>query len=158
LILIRCTSQTIIDLAEQQAQYLGLHTHRTRNFPAEGILCRRLLIHRRIVNSFFFHLTEILKLGPAIRGKLFIQLLNFPKHYLVLVITDEDVKYALISVEVHTEGMYETMSMVDIAWLDVRRIHGHDIAILAEIAPSQMDAPPDQKRHGTYEREFNSPR
>ena len=49
---------------------------------------------------------ELQKFGASARGWLYIQLLNFPSHYLVLVITDDEFRYALISVEVLTETMY----------------------------------------------------
>jgi mediator of RNA polymerase II transcription subunit 14 len=75
--------------------------------------------------------TEMTKLGPTARGTLYIQLSNFPTHYLVLVITDEEFRYALITAKVLTESMYANMVMEDIAWLDFRRIHGEDIIITA---------------------------
>jgi mediator of RNA polymerase II transcription subunit 14 len=82
---------------------------------------------------------EIQKLGPATRGVLYIQLSSFPSHYLVLVITDEEFRYALISVEVLTDTMYANMIMQDIGWLDVRRIHGEDIIISPQTDSSSGD-------------------
>lgn len=55
---------------------------------------------------------------------MYIKLANFPSHYLVLVITEEDFRYALISVKVLPDSMYGNMIMEDIGWLDVRRIRG----------------------------------
>jgi mediator of RNA polymerase II transcription subunit 14 len=72
---------------------------------------------------------EIQKLGPSARGMLYIQLANFPSHYLVLVITDEEFRYALISVDVLSESMYANMVMKDIGWLNIRRIHGDDVVV-----------------------------
>lgn len=43
----------------------------------------------------------------------------FPTHYLVLVVTDTDFRYALISVSIVPEG---NLVMEDIGWLDVERI------------------------------------
>ena len=63
------------------------------------------------------------KLGSEARGKLYIQLSNFPNHYLVLVVTDERFKYALITTTVLTESMFGGMTLEDIAWLDFDRIH-----------------------------------
>src|ERR1700731_1654240 len=91
--------QTITDLAEQKAQYLGLHTYRTRNFPSEGAPSSDMSAEPVVHQS-----AELLKLGPAARGTLFVQLSNFPDYYLVLVITDEDFRYALISVKAHTDS------------------------------------------------------
>ncbi|KAH7925939.1 MED14-domain-containing protein [Leucogyrophana mollusca] len=111
--LVRLRFATIIDLAEQKANYLGLQIFRQRNFSKE----------------------ELLKLGPSVRGSMYIQLANFPNHYLVLVITDEEFRYALISVKVLTDTMYCNMVMEDIGWLDVQRIRGdrgtgiHDIIV-----------------------------
>ena len=63
------------------------------------------------------------KLGPDVRGTLYIQLANFSNHYLVLVVTDERFRYALITTRILTESMYANMVLEDIAWLDVSRIH-----------------------------------
>lgn len=93
---------TITDSVEQKAKYLGFQVFRHRNFSKE----------------------EIQKLGPTARGTIYIQLARFPTHYLVLVITEEDFRYALISVKVLTDSMFANMIMEDIGWLDVRRIRG----------------------------------
>lgn len=68
--------------------------------------------------------SEIQKLGPAARGTMYIQLANFPTHYLVLVLTDEEFRYALISTKMLSDTMFGNMIMEDIGWLDVRRIRG----------------------------------
>ena len=57
---------------------------------------------------------------------MYIKLSNFPSHYLILVITEEDFRYALISVKVLQDSMYGNMIMEDIGWLDVRRIRGKE--------------------------------
>ncbi|KAG5652470.1 hypothetical protein H0H81_004878 [Sphagnurus paluster] len=114
--LARLRLHTITDLAEQKANYLGLQSFRRRNFNKE----------------------EIKKLGPSTRGTLFIQLSNFPNHYLVLVITDERFRYALITTRVLTESMFSNMVMEDIAWLDFERIHGEDVVISSHSSQSDM--------------------
>ena len=58
------------------------------------------------------------------RSLLYIQLMPFPTHYLVLVVTDTDFRYALISVRIVPEGIYQSLVMEDIGWLDVERICG----------------------------------
>ena len=82
-----------------------------------------------IVDSFLFHLltsvSELQKFGPAARGMMYIQLANFPTHYLVLVLTDEEFRYALISTKVLSDTMLGDMIMEDIGWLDVRRMQGN---------------------------------
>ncbi|KAF5388784.1 hypothetical protein D9757_005677 [Collybiopsis confluens] len=95
--------QTIIDLIEQKAQYLGLSSYRSRNF----------------------HHTELAKLGPH-RGLFYVQLESHPTHYLVVVITDEEFKYALINTEVVPDTLTHSMVMGDIAWLDFSRIKSED--------------------------------
>ncbi|KAN0076709.1 Mediator complex subunit MED14 domain containing protein [Tylopilus felleus] len=100
--LVRLRLNTIVDLVEQKASYLGFQVFQHRNFSKE----------------------ESQKLGLLARGMMYIKLANFPSHYLVLVITEEDFRYALISVKVLPDSMYGNMIMEDIGWLDVRRIRG----------------------------------
>lgn len=87
---------------------------------------------------------EMQKLGASARGWLFIQLSNFPSHYLVLVITDEEFRYALISVEIQTESMYANLLMKDIGWLDISRIHGEEVVVTSR--PDHPEASSGQKR------------
>lgn len=103
---------------EQKAKYLGFQVFRHRNFSAEGM---ELHLPCPLCGSCF---PEIKKLGPAAMGAMYIQLARFPTHYLVLVITEEDFRYALISVKVLSDTMFGNMIMEDIGWLDVRRIRG----------------------------------
>ncbi|KAJ7209599.1 mediator complex subunit MED14-domain-containing protein [Mycena pura] len=103
-ILIRLRLITITDLAEQKAVYLGLQCFRRRNFMSD----------------------EMVKLGQGARGAVYIQLSNFPNHYLVLVINDMEFRYAFISTEVVTGTMFGNLIMNEVAWLDVKRIHGDD--------------------------------
>lgn len=62
------------------------------------------------------------KLGPEHIWSLFIQLSNFPSHYLVLVVAEERFKYALITAKPIQNAPFTTMVMEDIAWLDFDRI------------------------------------
>lgn len=107
-----------MDLAEQKAAYLGLRTFRTRNFPKEG--------PHPFYNIFTLLLTfhaELMKLGPTARSTLYVQLAPFPGHHLVLVITDDGFRYALIHVvPAPPEASAGTLRMEDIGWLDVERI------------------------------------
>ncbi|KAI9442706.1 MED14-domain-containing protein [Lactarius indigo] len=100
--LTRLRIKTIVELAEQKANYLGLLTFRQRNFSRD----------------------EFIKFGVTVRGLLYIQLTPFPTHYLVLVVTDTDFRYALISVKIVPDSMYQSLVMEDIGWLDVERICG----------------------------------
>ena len=76
---------------------------------------------------------ELQKLGRQ-RGMLYIQLSSFPMHYLVVVITDQDFRYALISAQIVPGAMYTEMLMGDIGWLDVSRIHGGGLAAHQTVA------------------------
>ncbi|KAF9559893.1 MED14-domain-containing protein [Agrocybe pediades] len=101
--LYRLRINTIIDLAEQKANYLGLSNYRRRNIKAE----------------------DMSKAGLDANGAtLFIQLSNFQDHYLVLVVAEERFRYALITTKTITTESYMTMSLEDIAWLDFSRIRG----------------------------------
>lgn len=91
-------------------------------------------------------ISELSKFGPTARGWLFIQLSNFPSHYLVLVITDEEFRYALISVDVLSDTMYANLIMKDIGWLDVKRIHGAGVVVSAPAQAGQQEIASGQKR------------
>ncbi|KAI0068848.1 MED14-domain-containing protein [Artomyces pyxidatus] len=104
--LVRLRMNTIIELAEQKANYLGLVTFRLRNFSKE----------------------EQAKLGPSARSLLHIQLTPYPNHYIMLVLTDNEFRYALISVHVIAD-MYQSLVMDDIGWLEVEKICGRRDAI-----------------------------
>jgi hypothetical protein len=80
---------------------------------------------------------ELKKFGPSARGWLYIQLSNFPSHYLVLVIADDEFRYALISVETPPDTIYGNFIMKDIGWLDIRRLHGENVVVPAQ--PEQPD-------------------
>ncbi|KAG7090906.1 hypothetical protein E1B28_009983 [Marasmius oreades] len=98
--------QTLIELVEQKANYLGLQSYRRRNFLQE----------------------ELQKLGPATQGTLYVQLQNYPSHYLVIVVTFDEFRYALITTSVLPDSMCANMVMEDIAWLDFHRIHTEEVA------------------------------
>jgi mediator of RNA polymerase II transcription subunit 14 len=100
-VLVRLRLATITDLAEQAARYLGLQTFRVRNWAPD----------------------ELRKLGPTLRGALYVRLARAPRHYLVLVIADERLRFALLSVRA-LPGPVEKLVMEDIGWLDVERICG----------------------------------
>ncbi|GJE97389.1 Med14 domain-containing protein [Phanerochaete sordida] len=106
---------TIAELVEQKANYLGLQTFRQRPFRPD----------------------ELKKLGQQ-RGMIYIQLSSFPTHYLVVVITDQDFRYALISAHIVAGAAYPEMFMGDIGWLDVSRIHGDDVALAQAAAAAQV--------------------
>jgi mediator of RNA polymerase II transcription subunit 14 len=86
----------------------------------------------------------MVKLGHAARGTLYIQLVNFPSYYLVLVIMDDQFRYALITTRILTESTYSSMIMEDIAWLDFGQIHGEEITVTAH--PGRPDLRAGMKR------------
>ena len=124
--------QTILDLAEQKVQYLGLQSYRMRNFSNDG----------EVSMSFQPHVTNMLhaelkKLGLDVQGMLYVQLSNFPSHYLVLVIADQDFRYALINTSEVENSMTHNLTMDSIDWLDVRRIH-RDVSIQSSAGPEPV--------------------
>ncbi|TFK25544.1 MED14-domain-containing protein [Coprinopsis marcescibilis] len=96
---------TILALAEQKAQYLGLQYYRTRNFSPQ----------------------DLEKLGTA-RGKLFIKLARFPNHYLVLVVKTQGFSFALITTRVIPGDPVTPLVMEDIAFLNFDRIRSEQLA------------------------------
>lgn len=138
------TAQTIMDLVEQKASYLGLQIFRHRNFSKEGMWTYVLVFP--LPTNTTVHSSELQKLGPLARGTMYIKLANFPSHYLVLVITEEDFRYALISAKVLPDSMYGNMIMEDIGWLDIRRIQGEKGPPEVVIGPRVEDPQVGQKR------------
>ena len=68
------------------------------------------------------------------RGTLYIQLSKFPNHYLVLVITDDHFRYALITTRLLSDSTLSDMVMEDIAWLDFSRIHSEEMSVTSHTA------------------------
>lgn len=102
--------------------------------------------------------TEVQKLGPTARGMLYIELAKFPDHFLVLVVTDEDWGFALISVEMMQNTPCHDLVMKDIGWLDVRRIHGEEITVSQRSTAHAGDPAVGQKRkHEVVERPVEPP-
>lgn len=64
----------------------------------------------------------MLKFGNSARASLYIQLEPYPEHYLVLVVADDDFRYALINTSPVKTSMYQNLTLDDIGWLDVSRI------------------------------------
>ncbi|EJD03366.1 MED14-domain-containing protein [Fomitiporia mediterranea MF3/22] len=105
--LVQARFRTILDLAEQKARYMGLQTFRSRNLPKE----------------------ELEKLGREARSMLFVQLANFQGYYLVLLVTEVEFRFALISVQQKQNSPTSDLVLQDIGWLDVQRIHGSDAVV-----------------------------
>ena len=72
---------------------------------------------------------EINKLGPDIRGYVYIQLANFPDHYLVVIITDDQFRFALITTEMSQNLPYPRMLIMDICWLVYDRLRQESLAM-----------------------------
>ncbi|KAI0344782.1 MED14-domain-containing protein [Trametopsis cervina] len=133
--LVQFRFSTITDLAEQKANYLGLRCFRQRNFSRD----------------------ELQKLGPAARSTLYIQLATFPYHYLVLVVTDEEFRYALISVKERIGSMYAELIMEDIGWLDVNQIHGDDVIIKQQSGLDELGTTGEKRPRSLYELDAPKP-
>jgi mediator of RNA polymerase II transcription subunit 14 len=121
IVLSRLRISTIIDLVQQKANSLGLISHPQKNFPPQ----------------------EQAKLGPEVRATVYIQLANFKEHYLVIVVTENDFRYALISVQVDPESMFQHLIMIDIAWIDSGRVHSGDLIANTFTDPSSGAANPE---------------
>lgn len=135
--------QTITDLVEQKSKYLGFQVFRHRNFSPEGVSSPPTPL-----SSETQALVELQKLGPAARGTIYIQLARFPTHYLVIVITHEDFRYALISVKVLNDTLFGNLIMEDIGWLDVRRIRGsRSVGAPGDAIISPLNTQGGQQRH-----------
>ncbi|KAI5116984.1 hypothetical protein M0805_001593 [Coniferiporia weirii] len=106
-VLVAARFTTIVELAEQKAQYMGLETFRARNLPRE----------------------EVAKFGMDIRAYLFIRLASCDGHYMVLLVTELEFRFALISVRALPESPTGNLIINDIGWLDVQRIHDGDILV-----------------------------
>ncbi|KAF8530531.1 mediator complex subunit MED14-domain-containing protein [Hysterangium stoloniferum] len=117
---------TIVESAEQKAIAMGLQTYRSRNMSRE----------------------ETAKFGPTTRAHLFIRLHNFPTHYLVLVVADDDFKHALVSVKTVMVDGNASMVMDDIGWLDVARIRGNDLRVQPALAEDQVETGSKRKAVG----------
>ena len=133
----------ITELVEHKANYLGLQFYRTRNFSREGNFLPKLPHSCSLKAS-----AELSKLGPAARGTMYIQLLSFPSHYLVLVVTDDDFRYALIHVAVLMDSPLTTLVMEDIGWLNVKRIKGESEYSITEETSCLYPVPPFPRKKG----------
>ncbi|KIY71148.1 MED14-domain-containing protein [Cylindrobasidium torrendii FP15055 ss-10] len=93
---------TLLDLAEHTAKYLGMECYRNRNFAGEP------------TPSHFA------------RGMLYIHLDQFPGHYLTVVITDLEYRYALCATQLdpNPANVYGSLLLAEVAWLNYDRIHG----------------------------------
>lgn len=97
--------KTILDEVDSRAAYLGLTT------------LRRLPLRPQ----------DITKLNNLTRQFSFIKLhhLQLPFHYLVLIMTELEFKFALISVKEDSDGNLQTwLSIEEIGWLDRGSIAG----------------------------------
>lgn len=135
-----------------ESQIFGVTEFQASKFP-EGRCVSILAISPLILTSINRRI-EIQKLSSAARSWLYIQLASFPSHYLVLVITDEEFRFALISVEVRPETLYGNLIMKDIGWLDIRRIHGdgRDVTnVVPSVAGAEAGSGEKRKRDGKDE-------
>ncbi|KZT56231.1 MED14-domain-containing protein [Calocera cornea HHB12733] len=64
--------------------------------------------------------------GPSARLFLYIALAAFPSHYLVLVLADSGLQYAMLKVALVNEDVAPEFQILECAWLDIRRITGAD--------------------------------
>ncbi|KAG8891415.1 mediator complex subunit, partial [Tulasnella sp. 403] len=84
------------------ARYLGLHATKNINVPP----------------------AELIKKFGRIYTSLYIRLAPFPTYYLVALITDEEIKWALVNVKDVVTGNYPMLAIDDFGWLEAPRIGG----------------------------------
>lgn len=84
-------------------------------------------------------MVESSKFGPDVRALLFVQLASFPNHYLVIVVTTTEFRFALISVKVLADSPQGNMIMDDIGWLNLQRIHSSDFVYQHQLVQQGYD-------------------
>lgn len=77
------------------------------------------------------YLKELAKFGPDIRALLYIQLASFRRNYLVILVTELEFRFALVSLGDIPDNPTYSLMIEDIGWLDVQRIHGDDVLVRA---------------------------
>lgn len=86
-------------------------------------------------------LVELAKLGREARAYLFIQLANFQGYFLVLLVTEVEFRFALISVQELESSPTSDLVLQDIGWLDVQRIHGNEVVVKEQLDPEGPQPP-----------------
>lgn len=124
---------------------MGLRNFPLRNFANEGWAATLLVI----LVSEIEVLSERLKLGANSRATVYIQLANFPMHYLVVVIFDDKFRYALITTKVLSDTLFANLIMEDIAWLNYDHIHRNDTSIVPKLGTTPTAKPPPRENEET---------
>lgn len=68
--------------------------------------------------ALLMQFSELNKFGVVARGYLFIKLASFPSHYIVIIITEEGFKYALINSRRDVVDKRSGLAIADLGWLD----------------------------------------
>lgn len=66
--------------------------------------------------------TELQKFGVGGRVHLFINLASFPSHYIVIVVTEDGFKYALINTRPEVVDKRARVVIADLGWLDPEKL------------------------------------
>ena len=82
-----------------------------------------------------------MKFGNDIRGTLFVSLAGSRRHYLVLLISGHEFRFALISVGKNPRSPIDELFLEDIGWLDVQRIHGDPIVSELDTGVQDLSRP-----------------
>lgn len=89
----------------------------------------------------------MVKFGNSARASLYVQLEPYPTHYLVLVVADDDFRYALISTSPVPGSMYQNIALDDIGWLDISRICSRptadDVSVPLSLGKRKREQPRD---------------
>lgn len=65
---------------------------------------------------------ELAKFGPGAPGYLFINLASFPSHYIVIIVTEDGFKYALINTSREVVEQRSRLIIADLGWLDPEKL------------------------------------
>ncbi|KAF8343097.1 mediator complex subunit MED14-domain-containing protein [Cantharellus anzutake] len=99
-VITRLRFNAITETIEQQVKYLGLQSSRQPGFARN----------------------EMLKLSSGAAFHVFIKLTNFPSHYIVIVVSEEGCKYALIDTRLEIVENRERLVIADLGWLDPEKL------------------------------------
>lgn len=110
----RLRFSTITEAIEQRIKHLGLQSSRQPGFPRNEL---------QKLSTGAFHV--------------FINLESFPSHYIVIVISEEGCKYALIDTRLEVLENRERLVIADLGWLDPEKLGlgpvPNDFAVRADV-------------------------
>lgn len=74
------------------------------------------------VSNAFLIGAEFTKFGAPAPGYLFINLASFPSHYIVIIVSEDGFKYALINTSREVVDKRSRLIIADLGWLDPEKL------------------------------------